>query len=257
MAHTKRSIAASSGQAERIALEVVPLGRLHPWADNPRVNEEAAARLARVIKAAGFIDPIIATEDGTIRAGHSRWKAAQILKLSRVPVLWVRFPSEAAAQAYSLADNKANEWATWDAAALGRILRTQEVISLASLETDDVPLETTGFTPRERAALVTGVVIDFTAQSFDEAVRAFDEAAAGDGRPKHYWAWVVLPDQATFEALMERVGVGRGKVSPSGARRPGRREIDPDRLCQALGLAHRRPLARAVTRKEESNGKAI
>lgn len=127
-----------------LQIEQVPTSRLKPWDRNPRKNDEAAERLAGLIEAHGFINPIIASPDGTIRAGHTRWKAAKRLGLDSVPVVFVDFKSEAQAAAYALADNKSAEWAEWDFGALAGMLAELTV---------EVPLPELGFTPEELEAL--------------------------------------------------------------------------------------------------------
>jgi site-specific DNA-methyltransferase (adenine-specific) len=122
-------------------LEQVPLSRLKPWDKNPRINDAAAERLAKLIEAHGFINPIVATPDGIIRAGHTRYKAAQHLKLATVPVLFVDFASEAKASAYALADNKSSEWAEWDMEQVASVLD--------DIRRSDVQLFETGFSAEE------------------------------------------------------------------------------------------------------------
>lgn len=97
--------------------------------NNPRVNDEAAYKVAKIIKKYGFVVPIIATEDNVIRAGHTRLKAAKILKMERVPVIYVRFDSEAEAIAFAVAENKSHEWADWDKEKLLKILNEIPVVS--------------------------------------------------------------------------------------------------------------------------------
>lgn len=90
--------------------------KLKPWKRNPRQNDEAVEKLVKVIldKNIGFVDPIIATPDGTIRAGHTRFKAALKAGLKTVPVKLVEFDSERDAIKYSILDNKIHESSFWD-----------------------------------------------------------------------------------------------------------------------------------------------
>src|SRR3990167_2544378 len=102
-------------------IKEVDLNSLKPWTKNPRKNDEASDFLASLIDTHGFINPIIASPDGTIRAGHTRFKAAKKLGLKTVPVIYIPFKNEEVAQAYSLADNKSAEWAKWDDMELAKI----------------------------------------------------------------------------------------------------------------------------------------
>ena len=84
------------------------------WKKNPRINDKAAQRLVKVLQVYGFIDPIIIDENYVVRAGNTRVKAAKLAGIKYIPALMVDFKSEEAAIAYSIANNKANEWAQWD-----------------------------------------------------------------------------------------------------------------------------------------------
>ena len=54
----------------RVKIEYVEIDKLKEWENNPRINDEASKKLSKLIKYYGFINPIIATPDGVIRAGH-------------------------------------------------------------------------------------------------------------------------------------------------------------------------------------------
>jgi DNA modification methylase len=97
-------------------LEVVqvPIGKLKAWNLNPRDNDKAAVKLAELLKEHGIINPLIATPDGTVRAGHTRMKAAVLAGFKEVPVIYIPFESERKAVEFALADNKSSEWAKWD-----------------------------------------------------------------------------------------------------------------------------------------------
>lgn len=98
----------------KLKLVYVPIQELSAWKSNPRTNDKAAEKLAKLFAEHGFINPIIATPDKTIRAGHTRLKAASKTDLKELPVLFVPFDSELEAQMYSVSDNKASEWSEWD-----------------------------------------------------------------------------------------------------------------------------------------------
>ena len=96
----------------------IEVARLKPWKGNPRVNDHAVDAVARSIQAFGFNVPILCDRDLNIIAGHTRWKAAQQLALTRVPVI-VLDMAEGQRHAFSVADNKTGELATWDLPKLG------------------------------------------------------------------------------------------------------------------------------------------
>jgi site-specific DNA-methyltransferase (adenine-specific) len=91
-----------------------PIEWLRPYANNPRNNEQAVEAVANSIKEFGFKVPIVATIDGEIVNGHTRFKAAKFLKLKTVPVLIADDLTEEQIKAFRLADNKTGELADWD-----------------------------------------------------------------------------------------------------------------------------------------------
>nr|UVY58601.1 MAG: DNA methylase [Bacteriophage sp.] len=91
-----------------------PLGWLIPYDNNPRNNDEAVEPVANSISEFGFKVPIVATSDGEIINGHTRWKAAEKLKLKTVPVIIADDLTEEQVKAFRLADNKVAEIAQWD-----------------------------------------------------------------------------------------------------------------------------------------------
>ena len=131
----------------KLEIKYVELDKLFGWDKNPRINDDAAAKLANLITEHGFIDPIIATPDYIIRAGHTRAKAAKLKGMEKVPVIFVEFESENHAQAFSIADNKAGEYANWDFNKLVNIL--------LEMDTGDFDMELTGFNIDEIENLIT------------------------------------------------------------------------------------------------------
>lgn len=95
-------------------IEMWELGRLHPYANNPRRNDDAVPALAESIATFGFKVPIVARPNGEILAGHTRFKAALRLGLKEVPVLVADDLDDMKAKAFRLADNKVAEAAGWD-----------------------------------------------------------------------------------------------------------------------------------------------
>lgn len=91
-----------------------PLGWLTPYENNPRNNDEAVEPVANSISEFSFKVPIVATSDGEIINGHTRWKAAKKLKLKTVPVIIADDLTEEQVRAFRLADNKVAEIAQWD-----------------------------------------------------------------------------------------------------------------------------------------------
>lgn len=100
--------------APESAAEWTDIGMVKPWSKNPRKNDTATQRVADSIRRFGFGAPIVARKDGgQIIAGHTRYKAAKLLGLARVPVRFLDV-SERDAELLALADNKLGEIAEWD-----------------------------------------------------------------------------------------------------------------------------------------------
>lgn len=51
-------------------VEKMDIDKVKLWEQNPRFNDVAAERLAKVLKKHGFIDPIILDKDYIVRAGN-------------------------------------------------------------------------------------------------------------------------------------------------------------------------------------------
>ena len=87
---------------------------LKPYANNPRDNESAVEPVAKSIKEFGFKVPIVATSDGEIINGHTRFKASKLLGIEKVPVIIADDLTDEQIKAFRLVDNKVGELAEWD-----------------------------------------------------------------------------------------------------------------------------------------------
>lgn len=90
------------------------LDELHPYANNPRFNDEAVEYVANSIKEFGFQNPIICKSDGEIICGHTRYKASLELGLKEVPCIVADDLTDEQVKAYRLADNKVSEKSQWN-----------------------------------------------------------------------------------------------------------------------------------------------
>jgi DNA modification methylase len=107
---------------------------------NPRKHTRAQVRaIARSIEAFGFNAPILIDKNRQIVAGHGRYEASKLLKLSQVPVIFLDHLSETQAKAYMLADNKLTDRSTWDDAKVAVQLKELSEIVL------DFDIEAVGF----------------------------------------------------------------------------------------------------------------
>ncbi len=102
------------------------------WSDNPKETDENAVELAKTIDQHGLKSPCVGwKKNRVIYKGNTTWKALKYhLGYSRVPVVWHDFPSEAAAKAYGIADNKSGENQAWDYDVLFNLMSSPEMVKL-------------------------------------------------------------------------------------------------------------------------------
>lgn len=111
-----------TAKPEEAAAVWVDIKALKPWDRNPRKNDKAVTKVAASMKRFGWGAPVLARlADGEIIAGHTRILAAESLGMTRVPVRYLDL-DPADAHLLALADNKLNEIAEWDTAAVAAIL---------------------------------------------------------------------------------------------------------------------------------------
>ena len=103
------------------------LDEIRPYENNPRRNDEAVQYVAESIRQFGWKQPIVIDQDGVIIAGHTRYKAAHRLGLTKVPCLIAEDLTPDQVKAYRLADNKVGEISDWDFDALGAELDALEI----------------------------------------------------------------------------------------------------------------------------------
>lgn len=115
------------------------LDEIRPYENNPRVNDGAVGAVAESIREFGFQQPIVVDRGGVIIAGHTRYKAAQKLGMTEVPVVVADNLTDEQVRAYRLADNKTGELAEWDFSAL-----EEELAGIGELD-----MSLFGFEPKE------------------------------------------------------------------------------------------------------------
>ena len=94
------------------------IDELKPYERNPRINDASVDSVASSIKEFGFKVPIVIDKNGVIVTGHTRYKAAQLLGMDKVPCIVADDLSDQQIKAFRLADNKAGEASEWDEAML-------------------------------------------------------------------------------------------------------------------------------------------
>lgn len=123
----------------------VALGKIKPYENNPRNNDNAVDAVAKSIEEFGFQQPLVLDKDYVIIVGHTRYKAAQKLQLETVPCVIADNLTEEQVRAYRLVDNKVGELATWDYDALDIELGEIEIdmndfgfVTTADIDWEDV-----------------------------------------------------------------------------------------------------------------------
>jgi DNA modification methylase len=128
-----------------LQIQEVELIKLHPWEDNPRLNDHAVNAVAQSIRSFGFKVPILCDQNLTIIAGHTRWKAAKKLGMNTVPVIMIEM-TDAQRRAFAVADNKTAEIADWDFPKLKEVLE--------ELRSEDIDIKSLGFSDEEIRRLI-------------------------------------------------------------------------------------------------------
>jgi DNA modification methylase len=125
----------------------VKIKDLKPHPKNPRVHPDSALdKLMKSIGQFGFTNPVLASKDGMILAGHARCKAAQKAGIEEVPVIFLDLEG-ADADAYLIADNKIQEETSWEKETLADLIK--------ELQGLDYDVSFTGFSPPEIDELFT------------------------------------------------------------------------------------------------------
>jgi ParB-like chromosome segregation protein Spo0J len=153
-----------------------PLAGLIPYARNARTHSEAQiAAIAASIREWGWTMPLLIKPDGELIAGHGRVLAAELLKLTEVPVMVAKGWSATKVRAYRLADNKLALLSGWDEEMLG--------LELADLREFGIDLGLTGFSAADIDSLIAGQQPPDGFTSYDETIETEHEC------PKCHFKW--------------------------------------------------------------------
>lgn len=144
------------------------------------------------------------------------------------------FPSEAAAVAYAISDNKASEFSDWDDTVLAGLQQAYHF---------EAPV--IGFSPKELAALEANLG-SFAAQTYEQMAESFEKQKVG--KKEVLWFWFEVDGKAALEFV-------KGKYARSNERgKRLHRELDWELLAPVLGWNARvaRLPARKVLRMKEA-----
>lgn len=131
-------------------LEFLKTDSLIPYENNPRHNDEAVRFVANSIKEFGFQVPIVIDKNGVIIAGHTRLKAAKLLRMTEIPCIKAATLSDEQVKAFRIADNSVSEVSTWDESLLKLELEGVDLdFSDFGLKLPDIKLDPIDFTDEE------------------------------------------------------------------------------------------------------------
>lgn len=132
-----------------LKIEYVPIGKLKPFAGNPRKIEPGEMKkLRRSIKEYGFVDPcIVRRESNEIIGGHQRVEAAKLEGLVTAPVVYLDGLDDAKAALLNVALNRIS--GEWDWPKLGDLF--------GELDSGGIDLTLSGFDLGEIEGLMSGL----------------------------------------------------------------------------------------------------
>lgn len=136
------------------------ISEIKEYENNPRFNDKSVDKVAASIKEFGFKVPIIIDENNEIVAGHTRFKAAQQLQLTKIPCIVADDLTPKQIKAFRIADNKVSEFSTWDEEKL-----YNELIELQML---DFNVESFGFDIKEIKGIEDNFDTDFELPDSDK-----------------------------------------------------------------------------------------
>lgn len=118
------------------------ISKIRPYKKNARkISKEAVRKVAESIKAFGWRQPIVVSEENEIIAGHTRYEAAKSIGLKTVPVHVVTDLSDTQIKALRIADNRTADENVFDF----EVLKNE----LDDLITADFDVALTGFNESE------------------------------------------------------------------------------------------------------------
>lgn len=125
---------------------VRPYWRVAPRCGNRLLQDWAVDTAAKWLAEDGWRQPLVVDDGFTIIVGHTRWRAAKKLGMSRVPVHVAKGLSPIKTRTYRIADDQVSVVSQWDY----EVLR----IELDELDAAGVDLHAMGFDETRLADLV-------------------------------------------------------------------------------------------------------
>ena len=131
--------------------DIIPIEKAIPNPKNPNQHSQAQIELlGNIIKANGWRAAVtISKRSGFIVKGHGRRLAALYIKSGYIPVDYQDYASEAEEWADLIADNRLAELSTLDTGMLVDLIN--------EMDTGEVPVEMTGYTEEDLAAIIAAL----------------------------------------------------------------------------------------------------
>lgn len=87
---------------------------IHPYPNNPRINDEAVAYVVESMNQTGNLDPIEVDENNVILSGHTRLLALEQLGITETECVRYTGLTEEQKRKYRILANRTGEVASWD-----------------------------------------------------------------------------------------------------------------------------------------------
>jgi len=123
-----------------MTIEMFDIESLIPDIDNPRVNSGAISQVAESIRLFGFRVPLVVNTEGNIIAGHTRYRAALMLGMVKVPCVLADDLTEEQQNAFAVAENRTSDFAFFDVEKLSTFVEGIPPELLAAFDIDAVLL---------------------------------------------------------------------------------------------------------------------
>lgn len=156
---------------------------IHPYPNNPRINDEAVAYVVESMNQTGNLDPIEVDENNVILSGHTRLLALEQLGITETECIRYTGLTEEQKKKYRILANKTGEVATWDEELLN--------MELGDLDFGDFDF---GFELSDGG-------VDKSKESDDED----DETATHFNYSEQYGVIVMCADEAEQEQIYNRL----------------------------------------------------
>ena len=202
----------SDANTQGLKIEYVEMKSIKPWKENPKdpklIMENAEKVVKPLILKYGFRSPLIVyKKNRTIYKGNTTFKAAELIGMSHIPVLFVDFQDEATAIQYGLSDNNAGAHSEWDTQLLKRLISGEE---LRAFVADQKSFRVaTGFTEKQLT-----LIMHHTGDALPDALPDIDLQGATPGKTD--FMFLQFDSKEQLETFRKRIGLRdpRGKVVP-------------------------------------------